>query len=180
MKAAGTEPASSGLRDLFRAAQALDADALVRKAFRERMRVRLAGFLGSLATAAELGRRCGVDAKRAGKMQDPGDDGVTAPLWSLATMSTSDFDATLGFIRELRREIHGEELTVSTREQRALVAMHHTTTLETFLSRALFGDMRIDDGEAHEGVPLVRSAIRHLRALLAALGVDPDAEEDGQ
>lgn len=169
-----TARASGGLRAL--AAAALDLTE-ARKAFREEMRRRAARALDGLGlSSADLGRAMAMDAKRVTRYRDPGPEGIAAPWWAVATLPPTAFRAALAALEEMHRELHGLADESVTREQHCLLALESTTAMESRSTRALMGDMRIDDAEARTILPEAQRALRRLRGYVVALGGDPDAD----
>lgn len=179
MKPAPTAQASSepqgALALLFRAARAAGADPDTKRTARHRVGKLFAAFLGGTVSGPELARLTLVSETKAYEYLDPKAAKAGLRVTELPMLDPGRFRAALAWAVETHRALWGDEGSGLTREQLAMVACAAMSDAENDIARSMFGDLKIDSEEARAMIPKLLHAYRKIRALLVALGVDPDA-----
>jgi hypothetical protein len=179
VKSTSTVPAFSesqgALALLFRAARAQGADPETKRTARHTVARRFGAFLGGLVSGAELSRLTLVSETKAHEYLDPRAAKAGLRATELPMLDPPRFRAVMAWAIETHRAIWGDEGAGLTREQLAMVACAAMSDAENDIARSMFGDLRIDSEEARAMIPKLLHAYRKIRALLVALGIDPDA-----
>lgn len=178
MKPAPADQAfSDALGKLVSAARAEGADPETRQTALRAVAKRFGSFLRGVVGGGELARLTLVGETKAFEYLDPKATKAGLRVAQLPLLDPARFRASLAWAIETHRAVWGDDCAALTREQLAMVALAAMSDAENDIARSMFGDLRIDTLEARGMTPKLLHAYRKIRALLVALGVDPDCED---
>ena len=168
---------SDALGKLVAAARADGADPETKQLARRAAAKRYGGFLRGVIGGAELARLALVSETKAFEYLDPKATKAGLSAAQLPLLDPMRFRASLAWAIETHRAVWGDDCAALTREQLAMVALAAMSDAENDIAKSMFGDLRIDTLDARGMTPKLLHAYRKIRALLVALGVDPDSED---